>query len=143
MVLQVDELRFGGAVLEGHVLQLALAAGVADRAVERMIAEQQLEHRLARLLDLVALGGDDHAFGDRRGAGGLQLGHLLDFGPAHAARALQRQVGVVAERRHLDARALAGLNEERPRGNGEFLAVDSEGYVSHKAAITFALAVSN
>src|SRR5438552_18756415 len=32
----------GGAVLEGHVLQLALAAGVADRAVERSVAEQTL-----------------------------------------------------------------------------------------------------
>ncbi len=132
MVLHVHELRFGGAVLEGHVLQFALAAGIAHRAVERMVGEQQLEHRLARLLDLVALGGDHHALGDRRGARGLQLGHLLDFHQAHAAGALQREAGVIAERRHLDARALAGLNEQRPRGNGELLAVDSEGYVSHK-----------
>src|SRR5271165_1031508 len=96
-----------------------------------MVAEQQLQHGLSRLLNLVALGGDDHALGDRSGARGLQLGHLLDFHQAHAAGPLERQAGVVAEGRHLDARALAGLNEERSRGNGEFLAVNSEGYVSH------------
>ena len=134
VVLHVHELRFGRAVLEGHVLQFAFAAGIAHRAVERMVGEHQLEHGLARLFDLVALGGDHHALGDRRGARGLQLGHLLDFHQAHAAGALQRQAGVIAERRHLDARALAGLNEERPRGNGEFLAVDSKGYVSHKTS---------
>ena len=41
-----------GAVLEGHVLQFALAAGVADGAVERMIAEQQFDRGLASLRDL-------------------------------------------------------------------------------------------
>ncbi len=135
VVLDLDELRLGRAVLEGHVLQFALAARIAHRAVERMVAEQQLQHGLARLLDLVALGADHHALGDRRGAGRLQLGHLLDFHQAHAAGALQRQAGVVAEGRHLDACALAGLNEERSRGNGEFLAVNSKSYVSHKISI--------
>ena len=42
------------AVFEGHVLQLALAARVADRAVQRMVAEQQLNGRLARLRNLLA-----------------------------------------------------------------------------------------
>src|ERR1019366_6213569 len=79
MVLHVHELRFGRTVFEGHVLQFAFAAGIAHRAVERMVGEQQLEHGLARLLDLVALGGDHHALSDRRGARGLQLGHPLDF----------------------------------------------------------------
>ena len=54
----------GRAVLEGHVLQLALAAGVADGAVERMVAEQELEGGFAGLGDLGRFGGDDHAFGD-------------------------------------------------------------------------------
>ena len=132
MVLHVHELRFGCAILEGHVLQFALATGVADRAIERMIGQQHLDHRLASLLDLVALGSGHHALSDRSGACGLQLGHLLDFDQAHAAGALQRQARVVAERRHLDARALASFDKQRPRGNGEFLAVDSKGYISHK-----------
>src|SRR5271165_206065 len=40
VVLQLNELRFRGAVLESHVLQFALATRIAHRAVERMIAEQ-------------------------------------------------------------------------------------------------------
>src|SRR5271154_3322613 len=45
MVLDVDELRLGSAVRERHVLQFAFAAGVAHRAVERVIAQQHLDHR--------------------------------------------------------------------------------------------------
>ena len=100
-----------------------------------MVAQQHFQHRLARLLDLVAVGGDDHALADHRGAGGLQLGHLLDFHQAHAASALQREVGVIAERGHFDAHGLAGLNEQRARGSRELLAVDSESYVSHKNSV--------
>ena len=65
------------------------------------------------------------------GARGLQLGHLLHLHQAHAASALQRKIGVVAERRHLDAHALAGLNEQRPRRSRELLAVNCEIYISH------------
>ena len=131
MLLDLDEFRFVRAVLEGHVLQLALAAGIADGAIEGMVAEQHFEHGLARLRDLRAFGGDDHALGDRRGAGGLQLGHLLDADDAHAAGGLERKAGVVAEGGNLDAVGAAGFNEQRARGCGELLAVDSEGNVSH------------
>src|ERR1019366_1309810 len=124
-------------------LQFAFAAGIAHWAVERMVGEHQLEHGLARLFDLVAFGGDHQALSYWSGARGLQLGHLLDFHQAHAAGALQRQAGGIAERRHLDARALAGLNEECPRGNREFLAVDSKGYISHdKTAFRLSLFAS-
>ncbi len=121
----------GGAVLEGHVLQLALAACVADGAVERVVAEQQLQRGLAGLRDLGGLGLDDHAFGDRGGAGGLQLGHLLDAHDAHAAGGLQREAGVVTEGGDLDAGGLAGLDEQRARGCGDLFAVYGEGYVWH------------
>src|SRR5581483_10076304 len=89
VVLDVNEFRFVGAVGEGHVLQFAFAAGVAYRAVEGMIAEQQLDDGLARLAHFVGFGGDGHALGHDGGAGGLQLGHFLDAHQAHAARALQ------------------------------------------------------
>ena len=97
MILGLDIFRFGGAVGERHVLQFALAACVADRAIERMVAEQQLDHGFASLADLVAVGGDDHAFADDGSAGGLELGHLLDFDDAHAACALQREARVITE----------------------------------------------
>ncbi len=40
-----------GPVAEGEVLQVALAAAVADRAVEGMVEQQELEHPLAKLCD--------------------------------------------------------------------------------------------
>ena len=81
------------AVLEGHVLQLALAALVADRAIERMVAEQQFNRRLARLRDLVGLGDEDLSLGDGGGAGGLQLGNFFLAHHAHAAGGLQAEAG--------------------------------------------------
>ena len=131
VLLDLDKFRFVRTVLEGHVLQLALAAGIAHRAVERMIAEQHFDGGLASLRDFRTFGGDDHALGDGRGAGGLQLGHFLDADDAHAARGLQRKARIVAEGGNLDAVGTAGFNEQGARGCGELLAVDSEGNVSH------------
>src|SRR5439155_2548207 len=50
-------LRFGvetirRPVLKRHVLQFALAAGIADRTIERMIPEQHLQRSLPRLRNL-------------------------------------------------------------------------------------------
>ena len=123
--------RLGGAVLEGHVLQFALAAGIAYRAIEGMIAQQQLDGGFARLGDLVAFGGDDHAFGYRGGAGGLQLGHFFQADQAHAASCLQREAGVVAKLGDGDAGLAAGLDQQSACGCGELFAVDGKGYVSH------------
>ncbi len=122
-----------GAVLEGHVLQFALAACVADRAVERMIAEQQFDGRFARLSDFRRFGGEDLAFGNRGGAGRLQLRHLFLAHDAHAACRLQAEAGIVAEGRDLDARLAARFNEQRSRGSGELLSVDCECYVCHSS----------
>ena len=49
-----DEAAGVGAVAEDHVLQFALAAFVADRAVERVVGQQKFQHVLAGLADLVA-----------------------------------------------------------------------------------------
>src|SRR6266496_1107708 len=128
MVLDVNVFRLGRAVGERHVLQFALAAGVAHRTIERMVAKQHFDHALARLPDLLVVGGDDHAFADYRRAGRLQLRHLLDTNQAHAARALQRQVRVVAERGHLDTDGFAGLDEKRSGGRRDGLAIDGDAY---------------
>src|SRR5439155_3476706 len=111
MRLDINVFRLGGAVGERHVLQFALAAGIAYRTIKRMISEQHLDHALARLTNLIAVRGNNHAFGDARGAGGLQLRHLFDSHQAHAAGALQRKIRVVAKSRHLNAGGLAGFNQ--------------------------------
>src|SRR3546814_2076187 len=55
------------------VLQVALAALVADRAIERMIDEQELHHPFACLLDHRAVGLDDLPFGRGQRARRLRL----------------------------------------------------------------------
>ena len=77
--LGFHEARFGGAISEGHVLQFAFAACVADWAIERMISQQEFQSRLARLANFVGCGMHHHAFGDRHRARRLHLRHLLDF----------------------------------------------------------------
>src|ERR1035441_1250429 len=120
-------------VLEGHVLQFALAARIADRAVERVIAKQQLDGGFASLCNFRRLGDEDLALGDGRGAGGLQLGHFFLAHDAHAAGRLQAEPGVVAEGWNFDARLAAGLNEQSPRWCGQLLSIDCEGYVCHSS----------
>ena len=131
MVLGLGVEAFPGAVLVGHVLQLALAAGVAHGAVKRVIAEQKFERGLAGLRDLGRFGLHNHARGDRGGAGGLQLGQLFDPHDAHAAGSLQREAGVVAKGGNFDTGGLAGVDEQRARGGGECFAVYGERYVWH------------
>ena len=132
MILRFSVKALRRAVLEGHVLQFALAARIAHRAIQRMVAQQQLQRGLARLDDLRRIGEEDLAFRDLRRARRLQLRHLLLAHHAHAASCLQRESRIVAERRNLDARTLAGLNQQRARRCGDLLAVDGNGYIWHK-----------
>jgi hypothetical protein len=96
-----------------------------------MVAEEHLQGGFAGLGDLRGLGGDDHAFGYRGGTGSLKLRHLLDTHDAHTASSLERETGIVAESRDLDAGGLAGLNEEGACGSGELFAVYGEFNVCH------------
>jgi hypothetical protein len=120
------------AVAEHHVLQLALAALVAHRAVERMIGKQELERRFARRRHSRGLGAHDHAFGHRQRAGRHQLRHLLHFDQAHAAGGLKCKTFVVAERRDLNAVLLGGIDDQSIRRGLDGLAVDCKIHqVSH------------
>src|SRR4051794_37405833 len=87
VALGLDEARAAAAPAVGDVLQRALAALVADGAVERVVDEEELDDRLLGSLHALGLGVDDHAVLDRRRAGGLQLRDALDLDEAHAARA--------------------------------------------------------
>src|ERR1700693_3497797 len=51
MILGLHELRFGLPIGECHVLQFALAAGIAHRTIQRMISQQKFDHGLARPCD--------------------------------------------------------------------------------------------
>ena len=83
------EAALGSSVTEDHVLELAFAALVADRAVERVVDEQKLQGRLPGLCHLLGLGSDFHAFGDDGGAGRLQFWNFCDLHHAHPAGGLE------------------------------------------------------
>src|SRR5947208_639742 len=53
--------RFSRAVLEGHVLQFAFATGIAYGTIQRMIAQQKLDHGFAGLADFIGVGGHNHS----------------------------------------------------------------------------------
>ncbi len=122
------------AVGHGLVLQVALAALVADRAVERVVDEQELHHPLAGLLDRRRLGADHRrlavrarpAVAHRPGAGGDRLRRALQFDEAHAAIAGDRQPLVEAEARDLGPRRLRRLQQRVFRRNLDLDAVDDE-----------------
>ena len=135
VILDVDVFGLGRTIGKSHVLQFAFAAGIADRAIERMVPKQQFNHRLARLVDLRRIGGDDHALTDHRGAGSLQLGHLLDLDQAHAAGALQRQARVITEGGHLNAYILTRFNQQRTRRCRDLLAVNRDVHIWHKSLV--------
>ena len=109
--LVLDEAAFARAVAEHHVLQFALAALIANRAIERMVGQQELERHLARLTHLLGIGADHHALGHRRGAGGRHLGSFFHFHQAHAASRLQRIAVVIAESRNLNAGLLGRIDQ--------------------------------
>src|SRR6185369_3384797 len=128
----------------GLILQIALATLVADRAIERMIDEQELEHALARLLYRLRIGDDAGrrtvARGSQvvyaHGARGDGLRHAGHFDQAHAAIAGNRQALVVAEAGNLDAGNFAGLDQRDAIRHLVLFAVDDQlrHLVPHSAA---------
>jgi len=120
----------------GHrlVLQVALAALIADRAIEWMVDQQEFHHPFARLAHHRAL-GIDHlgravAVGrqvlDAHGTGRLRLRHADNLDQAHAAVAGDRQPLVEAEARDLGARGLARLEQRVLRRHLDLASVDDE-----------------
>src|SRR5207248_10309618 len=119
------------AVAERQVLQRALAALVADRAVERVVDEDELERRVLPLRGL--LGGasraHDHPVLGRQRAAGLELRHSLDLDEAHPTRTDRRaEPRLVAEDRNLDPGRERGLDETRALRDVDLLLVDPHPY---------------
>ena len=101
VALLLNEAGLARAVGQGLVLQRALAALVAHRAVERVVGQQELEHAVLGLLHLLRGGVDDHAVAGLDEAGRLQRGaaRALHLDQAHAAHADGLHARVVAEAR--------------------------------------------
>src|SRR4029077_10176617 len=97
--------RRAGAVAEGQVLERTLAALVADRAVERVVHEDELERSLLTLRGPGGRRRGSHhhpVLGGQRAAR-LELGEALDLDEAHSAGSDRRaEARLVAEDRDLD-----------------------------------------
>ncbi len=111
--------RLARAIAHGQVLQLALTALVTDRAVQRVVDQQELHDGLLGLDGFFALGANDHALRHGRGTGGHGLGSLLDVHQAHAAVGRHRQLLVITEVRDVGAVFFGG-----PDQHGAFLDLD-------------------
>ena len=72
-------------VTHGLVLQVAFAALVADRAVERMIDEQEFHHPTAHFANFRGVGFDHHAVADRHRARRDWFRRVFHVDQAHAA----------------------------------------------------------
>ena len=127
VALGLEVARGARAPAVGDVLQRALAALVAHRAVERVVDEQELDDRALGVVHAVGLGVDDHAVLDRRRARRLQLRDALDLDQAHAAGADRlAELGLVTEDGDLDVAVLGGVDQHRVLRRGHLPAVDRE-----------------
>ena len=116
--------RAAAAIGDRLILQIALAALIADRAIERVVDEQELHHPFAGLLDHRAVGTDFLTIGGGQRAACLRLGRPgLHFDQTHAAIARDAEPLVIAEARDFLARQLARLQHSRARRDFDFLTV--------------------
>src|SRR5262249_21551273 len=93
------------------VLKLALAALVADWAVERVIDEQELHRRPLRADGTRGLCEDLHALSDGSGTRRQRLRCLLDLDQAHAAVRRDGQLVVITEARDVGAMRVCDAND--------------------------------
>ena len=101
------------AIAHGQILQLAFAALVANRAVERVVDEQKLHHPGLRLFGLGRMSVHHHTVGYRRGAGRQRFGGFFHFHQTHAAVGGDRQFFVVAEVRNIGAQFVRRFHHSR------------------------------
>ena len=112
----------------GLILQRALPAAVADRTVQRVVQQQELEVRHLRLVHRLGgvLRSHRHVRSDRGRAGGEQLALALDLHVALPARPDRLQQRMVAEARDLHPHLLGGADDQRALRHGHLRAVDRE-----------------
>ncbi len=115
VALLLDEARLARAERQRGVLERALAAAVTDRAIKRVVDEEELEHAVLSLARRVGRGVHDHAVGDDRRARDLQAAHALDLDEAHPTHPDRLHALVVTEPRDVGAVVLGHLDQQVTR----------------------------
>ena len=125
---RLDEVALGVRLQEARDVDVAGALVLARRqAVGVVVGEDQLEVGLADLAQARRLGLDDHLRLGRARAADRRVLLALDLDDAHPARAEAGQLGLVAQRRDVDAVVAADVEDRLARAAGELLAVDLDG----------------
>ena len=116
----------GGAAAVSHrqILQLAFTALVANRAVQRMVDEQKLHHRLLRLDCFVRLGANHHALGHRGGTSGHGFGGLFHFHQTHAAIGSDAELLVITKMRDESTGFFSGMHHRAAFSHFHFFAIE-------------------
>ena len=129
VALLLNEAGLARAVGQGLVLQRALAALVAHRAVERVVGQEELQHPVLGLLDPLVGRVDHHAVADLHEAGRRQRGtaRTLHVDQAHAAHADRLHARVPAEARNVGAGPLGRSDDQLALGRRHLAAVEGEG----------------
>ncbi len=112
------------AVSDGEILQLALAALIADRAIKWVIDQQELHDAFLCIDGLVAVRANDHAVGHRCRACGQRLRRLFNFNQAHAAVRRNGQFLVIAKMRDVGAKLVGSVHHHAAFLHLDFFAVN-------------------
>jgi len=128
VALLLDEAALAGPEGVRVVLEGALPALVAHRAVERVVDEQELQDAVLGLLRARRLGVDDHAVGDGDHARRLQRRSPagVDVDDAHPAHADRLHPRVVAEAGDVDPGALGRVDDELALAGRDRRSVDRD-----------------
>ena len=96
----------------GKILKVAFPALIADRAIQRMIGQDEFEHRLVGVVNDRRGGPNSHALGRQGAARGLEFRHLFDFDQAHATVRIRLEFRMVAEVRNHHADPASGFDHQ-------------------------------
>ena len=98
-------------VAHSQVLQLAFATLVANRAIEWMVDQQKLHHRLLRFDCFFALGAHHHALGHRGGTRRHGLGCFFYIDQTHTAIGGDAEFLVITKMRNVGARFFSRMHD--------------------------------
>jgi hypothetical protein len=124
-------------MLEYAVLQVALAAGITDGAVKRVMDQQELEVILPHFKKPVGMSPDSTFVDGHGGAGSHGIRISLHFHDAEPARAYGQKVLVKAERGYVDPILARSLKDRFPLFGLYLAAVNAEPYHCHLLKTTF------